>query len=109
MRVIDSSPGCSLAGDEGAGKSGSLPSVFCTTDPEICDFGRSVVIEHLHENGDNYLGVYNRSSGTAEIYHTGLGENELGLDEMPALKSFSLNTYSSGTANSTRIGIRIRI
>lgn len=109
VRVIDSSPGCSLAGDEGAGKSGSLPSIFSTTNPEICNFGRSIVISHLHENGDNYLGVYNRSSETADIYHTGLGENELGLAEIPSLKSFSLNTYSSGTADRTRIGIRIRI
>jgi hypothetical protein len=98
-----------LAGDEGAPKSGFLPTQFTTSDVEILTKMRKVIIDHFQEGGDNYFVVHNRSNDSLQMYFTGLGENVLDLPILPNFKSFALQTYGGASSGSTRVGLKIKL
>lgn len=96
-------------GDEGVGKSGKLPSELTSTDDDILQAVRNKIIEHLHEGGDNYFVVYDRSANEPHIFFTGLGKNVLKAKPIPKFKKASLQTYGGPSGGAMRVGFKIRL
>ena len=111
VRIMDHKPyESSFAEDDSGLKSGKIPSIFSTSDSDLCSKGRSILVNHFRETEDNYFAVYNRSKCDTIIYHTEYGDNPLGCETLPQLKSFSLSTYGGPNTNgSTRIGLKVKL
>jgi hypothetical protein len=98
-----------LAGDEGAPRSGKLPSDFTTTDTTKLQKLRKIIIDHFKEGGDDYFVVHNRTNDKFEIYSVDASNNPLDYPALPRFSSFSLATYGGASSGSTRVGLKIKL
>jgi hypothetical protein len=98
-----------LAGDEGAPRSGKLPSDFTTTDTTKLQKLRKIIIDHFKEGGDDYFVVHNRTNDKFEMYSVDASNNPLDYPALPRFSSFSLATYGGASSGSTRVGLKIKL
>lgn len=98
-----------LAGDDGAPRSGKLPSEFTTTELAKLQKLRKIIIDHFKEGGDDYFVVHNRTTDKFDIYAVESTNNPLKYPALPRFSSFSLATYGGASSGSTRVGLKIKL
>jgi len=94
-------------GDVGVYKSGRLPKGLELTDTTTLNDIRQSIIEHFHENADNYFAVNDYNNGTVNVFWTGYGDNVLESPMFPELKKFTMRTYGGPSAGSMRVGVKV--
>lgn len=101
-------PTIGYAGDPGVVKSGKMPPILDVLDPDILMDYHATLKDHFANSGDNYFAVYNRTVDQTLSYHTGHGENILGLPPLPPLSQFKLATYGGPSNGATRVGVKVK-
>lgn len=96
-------------GDVGVYKSGRLPKGLELTDTNTLNDIRQSIIEHFHENADNYFAVNDYNNGTVNVFWTGYGDNVLKSPMFPELKKFTMRTYGGPSAGSMRVGVKVTL
>ncbi len=93
--------------DEGVQISGKLPTILTKkhTHQDSLQVCHSIVTQHLHSKGDNYVAVVDSSTSRVFIFFTGLGQNTIQAPPLPQFASMSLKTY--GSPSSKNAGVRI--
>lgn len=100
-------------GDNGTPKSGKLPPEFrVRTDPLILTNIRSFLINKFQQNGDNYFAVFNKdnsSSDQIQIFHTGVGSNNISAPTFPNIDGITLDTYGGAYKGAMRVAVKVHL
>lgn len=99
-----------FAGDLGVAKSGKLPRVLMTTEPEILEDLFITMIDHFQENLDHYFAIVDRSTNKVHAYFVGADEkdNFFKLPNLMKIVRGGLSTYGGACSGNTRVGFKVK-